>query len=216
MTRATSIAGFDGSEAATAAVRFAKAFGAGTDDEIVAATVYGTMPYRVAVVPAGWTSGFTRVAVAFDGREASQTALRAASTIATRLGARLVLICVYDPAPYLWATGDEPSPALGDDPAQRAIFDREITLVVDGLPSVLATEVRTPPGSPGQTIVDAVQDDIDLLIMGSRGYGPVRSVLMGSVSTFVIDRAACPVLVVPRPADRTVGSPSATLDAERA
>jgi nucleotide-binding universal stress UspA family protein len=40
---------------------------------------------------------------------------------------------------------------------------------------------------------------LDLLVLGSRGYGPVRRVLLGSVSAPLLDRAPCPVLVVPRP-----------------
>ena len=40
--------------------------------------------------------------------------------------------------------------------------------------------------------------EIDLLVCGSRGYGPVRRVLLGGVSRRLIRRAACPVVVVPR------------------
>ncbi len=39
----------------------------------------------------------------------------------------------------------------------------------------------------------------DLLVVGSRGYGPVLRVLLGSVSTRLIHIAPCPVLVIPRP-----------------
>ena len=39
---------------------------------------------------------------------------------------------------------------------------------------------------------------LDLLVLGSRGYGPVRSVLLGSVSRALARSAACPVVVVPR------------------
>jgi hypothetical protein len=42
-----------------------------------------------------------------------------------------------------------------------------------------------------------------LLVLGSRGYGPVRRVLLGSVSGELVRGAACPVLVVPRPGVRT-------------
>jgi nucleotide-binding universal stress UspA family protein len=40
--------------------------------------------------------------------------------------------------------------------------------------------------------------DADLLVMGSRGYGPRRAVLLGGVSGRVVREASCPVVVVPR------------------
>ena len=43
--------------------------------------------------------------------------------------------------------------------------------------------------------------ELDLLVLGSRGYGPVRRVLFGSVSRALARYAACPVVVVPRGAD---------------
>ncbi|HSS43092.1 MAG TPA: universal stress protein [Solirubrobacterales bacterium] len=49
-------------------------------------------------------------------------------------------------------------------------------------------------------IVEACEEaGADLLVAGSRNYGPVRRVLLGSVSTQLMHRAPCPVLVVPRP-----------------
>jgi nucleotide-binding universal stress UspA family protein len=44
----------------------------------------------------------------------------------------------------------------------------------------------------------AASEQVDLLVMGSRGLGPKRAVVLGSVSRKVVDRAACPVLVLPR------------------
>lgn len=41
-------------------------------------------------------------------------------------------------------------------------------------------------------------DELDLLVMGSRGYGPVRSALLGAISAEVTRTASCPVLVTPR------------------
>jgi nucleotide-binding universal stress UspA family protein len=40
--------------------------------------------------------------------------------------------------------------------------------------------------------------ECDLLVCGSRGYGPVRRVLLGGVSRQLVRRAACPVVIVPR------------------
>ena len=41
-------------------------------------------------------------------------------------------------------------------------------------------------------------DDVDLLVCGSRGYGPPRRVLLGGVSSRLVRRAKVPVAVVPR------------------
>ena len=52
--------------------------------------------------------------------------------------------------------------------------------------------------------VDALVElsrDVDLLVCGSRGYGPVRSVLLGGVTHSLIRKAQCPVVVVPRGAE---------------
>jgi nucleotide-binding universal stress UspA family protein len=47
---------------------------------------------------------------------------------------------------------------------------------------------------------------LDVLVMGSRGYGPTRRVLLGSVSAEVVHASACPVIVVPRGARLLVGA----------
>jgi nucleotide-binding universal stress UspA family protein len=63
----------------------------------------------------------------------------------------------------------------------------------------LAAEARIEPVwvSAWQTIVDAAGDDVDLIVMGTRGRSGVRSLLLGSVSQHVAHHAACPVLIVP-------------------
>ena len=44
----------------------------------------------------------------------------------------------------------------------------------------------------------ALSSDVDLLVCGSRGYGPLRSVLLGGVTHQLIEKSSCPLLVVPR------------------
>ena len=64
------------------------------------------------------------------------------------------------------------------------------------------TCVVGPNGSGKSNVVDALADitpdAADLLICGSRGYGPARRVLLGGVSSRVLRHARVPVIVVPR------------------
>ena len=43
-----------------------------------------------------------------------------------------------------------------------------------------------------------LSEHMDLLVLGSRGYGPVRRALLGGSSDRIVHAAACPVVVVPR------------------
>ena len=56
------------------------------------------------------------------------------------------------------------------------------------------------PADPGDAARELVErsSGLDLLVVGSRGYGPVRHALLGSVTSELMRTAACPVLVVPR------------------
>ncbi len=66
---------------------------------------------------------------------------------------------------------------------------------------VIPREIRALPrvevGAPGEVIVDlAESEEYDMIIMGSRGFGTFRSLLMGSVSSYVLRHARCPVILV--------------------
>ena len=59
----------------------------------------------------------------------------------------------------------------------------------------IETELHEAQGDPGVVIVQAGKD-ADLIIVGSRGLNPVQRMLLGSVSSKVVHRATCDVLVV--------------------
>ena len=58
--------------------------------------------------------------------------------------------------------------------------------------------VRSSPSARPRDILAEASEDLDLLLVGSRGYGPLHSVVVGGVAGRVVREAACPVIVLPR------------------
>ena len=117
--------------------------------------------------------------------------------MARACGAQLRVVQVLD-SPWLTQPARATWPGLVADPHTYERHMRErLDQVVAGLPDAVEAEAQIlhddPTGSLAAQSVDA-----DLLVLGSRGYGPHRAVLLGSVSARVIRAAACPVIVVPR------------------
>ncbi len=64
-------------------------------------------------------------------------------------------------------------------------------------PREVQAEAFSETGSPAVTILDfAEENNSDMIVMGSRGLGFVKGVLLGSVSQYVIENATCPVTIV--------------------
>jgi nucleotide-binding universal stress UspA family protein len=69
----------------------------------------------------------------------------------------------------------------------------EVLSEYDDSPSVTIEIVE---GHPGRNLIDR-SEDADLLVIGSRGFGGFRGLLLGSVSTYCVHHVCCPVVVVP-------------------
>jgi nucleotide-binding universal stress UspA family protein len=153
-------------------------------------------PCAVVVAPRGYAAethdAIRLIAVAYDGSGEAKAALRRAEAIALATNAKLRIMVVV--APPVASPGMKgyvpPEPPNPDEIAKEAIrsLDPELSVESDLL-----------EGSPASTLAKACADDVDLVIAGSRGYGPLTRVLLGSVSRRLIHDAPCPVLVVPRP-----------------
>jgi nucleotide-binding universal stress UspA family protein len=157
-------------------------------------------PHRF-VVPA---DGLSSVAVAVsEGPEAVRVAQDAAN-LAARLGASLRLITVvHHPNPA------NPVPAaVAESYAHRVMAahrrgEELIDHVVGAIPAAASAEHVVLEGEPERELPIATRD-VDLLVMGSRGRGPLRRALLGSVSSAVLRHVDRPVLVIPRTARFTV------------
>jgi nucleotide-binding universal stress UspA family protein len=134
------------------------------------------------------------VAVGYDGMAESQAALEEAAALALKFGGAMKVVGVMTPVPPIGAAAAAQAGAeAGTD------FQTRLHQAVAELPP----EVRALPvlerGDPVRKLLEVAEVGIDLLVLGSRGFGPVMRLLIGSVSSRVIRGAPCPVMVVPRP-----------------
>jgi len=158
-------------------------------------------PCEVIVAPSGYAKEehgpFRTIAVAYDGTSEAKAALARAEAIALACRATIVVYTVS--APPAVVPG-----AAGYTPAIPPEAGAIVTRTVKAVDERLAATGRVLSGVPGAAIVEACEEaGADLLVAGSRGYGPVARVLLGSVSTQLAHKALCPVLVVPRPSNRS-------------
>jgi nucleotide-binding universal stress UspA family protein len=156
-------------------------------------------PCPVAIVPRGHAdAGAIRsVGVGYDGSEESEVALAAACQAAQRLGASLRVIRIYDAtrfgAPALMTIPGEVSYHEDYEKQQREGLDEAVA----ALPPEVHAETVFVAGPPGPELA-AQTENVDLMVVGSRGYGPRAAVLLGGVTHTVIRKAHCPVIVLPR------------------
>jgi nucleotide-binding universal stress UspA family protein len=164
----------------------------------------------VAVIPNGYQrpeGGVATIGAAYTPTEEGEDALRAAAGLARAGGVRLRAITVLDPRHAAESThrmGAEQHHELGPevDKAAKGRLHTE-TRLNEALAQLGAeAEIDVLVNAPVAGLI-AASEHVDILVMGSRGLGPRRSVVLGSVSRRVIDRAACPVLVIPRGAVTT-------------
>jgi nucleotide-binding universal stress UspA family protein len=86
---------------------------------------------------------------------------------------------------------------VGEAARGRLGREQELRDAVAAVAGDLDVDIDILVNEPADGLV-AASEQVDLLVMGSRGLGPKRAVVLGSVSRKVVDRAACPVLVLPR------------------
>jgi len=163
----------------------------------VARNLLSGAPCDVVVAPKGYAArehGQLRtIAVGYDGGPEAKQALRRAEELARRSNAMIRIVTVVStPVVVPGGVGYTPTPVPTDP---EGILDEAIA----SLDPKLGAERRRINGSPSRALIEECEDGVDLLVLGSRGYGPLARVLLGSVSRQIAQNAPCPVWVVPRP-----------------
>jgi nucleotide-binding universal stress UspA family protein len=155
----------------------------------------------VAVAPRGlrersW-GNLKRIGCAFVDTPDGHEALKGAAALAQRVGAQLQVYSVVgrisDFSPLAKTDSER---AFSEE--MRTSFARALDAALAGLPDELDARGELLEGDPVDTLAALDDRDADLLVCGSRGYGPLRRVLLGGVATRLMRRAATPVIVVPR------------------
>jgi nucleotide-binding universal stress UspA family protein len=158
------------------------------------------------------TESINRILVPVDFSAHSEKAVRYATTVANRFGARLELVHVVEDPFVTGAWSSEAfvpnMPELLDtltNAAQQQMAELKTRLAAHGF--VVETAVIT--GQPAQTIVEhAIRGGFDLIVMGTHGRTGLSHVVMGSIAERVVQKAPCAVLTV-READQRKASAAA-------
>ena len=148
------------------------------------------------------------ILVATDGSQAATAALDAAVALAVETGDEIVAITVWRALQGDYGVA-HPSAAILDDLLTAEREHAEATLDdARARAETAGVRVRTrlATGDPAHEICAHARDiDARLIAVGTRGYGSVASLLLGSVSNAIIRHAACPVMVIREP-ERPAGA----------
>ncbi len=149
-------------------------------------------PCAIAIASRGYAehpAPLAKIGLGYDGSPESKVALASAREIAASTGASVHALEVVSLSVYSY-TGMVPA----------AIGESIDTFLQEGnrrLQELRGVEGRAVYGLVGEELA-AFGDEVDILLVGSRGYGPVRRLVRGSTSRYLERHARCPLLVLPR------------------
>ena len=153
-------------------------------------------PCAIGIAPLGYSLAprrLHRLGVGFDGSPESEIALRTAREFAAMYSGAIKAIRVVS---LEEVRDDKPIP-----PDWSSAIEELIERHSEELAQFNGVEGAVTYGGPREGLIQAA-NDLDLLIVGSRGYGPIGRLFQGSVSRYLVGRVTCPLLVLPRQAVR--------------
>ena len=144
---------------------------------------------------------YKTIVVPTDGSENAKRALEHALAVADRNKAELIVVHVANIVSAI--SNFDQTPISGGYGSDQIAEDMEETgkeilnEVVKEIPAGVTVKSVFEVGSPGPALLAVAKKfNADLIVMGSRGLGPLKGLFMGSVSSYVTSHSSCPVLVV--------------------
>lgn len=139
---------------------------------------------------------FSKILVPVDGSDNSLRALDAALLLSEKIGSEVTAIHVMEDIPVLHIQSEKLLRKLIED------FKKESQLILSRSSDIAAKKgiclnTKLLQGNAGSTILDFCENGkFDVIVMGSRGMGKFKELVLGSVSSKVVHHASCPVMII--------------------
>ena len=139
---------------------------------------------------------FSKILVPVDGSDNSLRALNAALLVSEKIGSEVTAIHVMEDIPVLHIQSEKLLRKLIED------FKKESQLILSKCSDIAARKgislnTKLLQGNAGSTILDFCENGkFDVIVMGSRGMGKFKELVLGSVSSKVVHHASCPVIII--------------------
>jgi nucleotide-binding universal stress UspA family protein len=139
---------------------------------------------------------FSRILVLVDGSDNSHRALDAAIYISKKVGGKVTAIHVMEDVPVLHIESEK---LLRD---LLEAYKKENQLILSKCSEIatekgLTIDTKLLQGNPSSTILDFCEKEkYDIIVMGSRGMGKFKELVLGSVSSKVLHHSSCPVMII--------------------
>lgn len=176
----------------------------------VSVRVSAQAPCPVVVVPADdenepVSTALDRIVVGVDGSPSSQRALGQAASLAEESGAEIVVVHSWEvPFPYdpmaMTAAGYQPQDNVFDQQSEQLVSQAIADLMDERNGAGFEVSVVRSQSNPVEALLDAAEG-ADAIVVGSRGRGTVRGLLLGSISQGLLHRSRIPVVVLPKNAE---------------
>lgn len=139
---------------------------------------------------------FSKILVPVDGSENSHRALDTALLLSEKLGAKVTAIHVMEDVPVLHIQSEKLLREMLD------AYKKENQLILSKCSEIaikkgLNIDTKLLQGNPGSTILTFCEKEkYDIIVIGSRGMGKFRELVLGSVSSKVLHHSICPVMII--------------------
>ncbi|RLC11913.1 MAG: universal stress protein [Deltaproteobacteria bacterium] len=138
---------------------------------------------------------FNKIVLGLDGSNQSMLALKFSANLSQTFNAKLIIVHAY-PFTSDLRNYKEYDKLLVQRQAAGLEFFAQARKSIGNLSIEIEDDLLEGPAA--EAIISVAESrEADLIVLGTRGMGPFKGLLLGSVSTKVMQRAPCPVMVVP-------------------